>query len=142
MNTSWDYSLKDLHAFGFLREQSTQAILQALRDENLNDPRERIEIAQSHVFYRPSLLGQSWLIPLGTDKFGYGHNIRSILMDTVIFYDGCCISHCSLYIYIYIYIYISKHKPLGNCTNASFKIIWCKMPKKERKKERKYLSIF
>lgn len=43
----------------FLREQSSQAILKALRDENLNDPRERIEIAQSHVFYKPSLLGQS-----------------------------------------------------------------------------------
>jgi glycerol-3-phosphate dehydrogenase (NAD+) len=42
----------------FFREQSTKAILQALRDENLNDPRERIEIAQSHAFYRPSLLGQ------------------------------------------------------------------------------------
>lgn len=41
-----------------LREQSSQAILKALRDENLNDPRERIEIAQSHAFYRPSLLGQ------------------------------------------------------------------------------------
>lgn len=40
------------------REQSTQAILQALRDETLNDPRDRIEIAQSHAFYRPSLLGQ------------------------------------------------------------------------------------
>jgi len=40
------------------REQSSQAILQALRDETLNDPRERIEIAQSHAFYRPSLLGQ------------------------------------------------------------------------------------
>jgi len=44
------------------REQSSQAILQALRDETLNDPRERIEIAQSHAFYRPSLLGQ----PLAT----------------------------------------------------------------------------
>lgn len=43
---------------GIPREQSSQAILQALRDETLNDPRERIEIAQSHVFYRPSLLGQ------------------------------------------------------------------------------------
>jgi len=45
--------------YEFLREQSSQAILKALRDENLNDPRERIEIAQSHVFYKPSLLGQS-----------------------------------------------------------------------------------
>ena len=39
-------------------EYPAQAILQALRDETMNDPRERIEIAQSHVFYRPSLLGQ------------------------------------------------------------------------------------
>ncbi|EMS47046.1 Glycerol-3-phosphate dehydrogenase [NAD(P)+] [Triticum urartu] len=33
-------------------------ILQALRDETMNDPRERIEMAQSHTFYRPSLLGK------------------------------------------------------------------------------------
>lgn len=42
----------------FYRELSTKGILQALRDETLNDPRDRIEIAQSHAFYRPSLLGQ------------------------------------------------------------------------------------
>lgn len=40
------------------REQKPQAILQALRDETLNDPRDRIEIAQTHAFYRPSLLSQ------------------------------------------------------------------------------------
>ena len=39
------------------REYPAQAILEALRDETMNDPRDRIEIAQSHVFYRPSLLG-------------------------------------------------------------------------------------
>ncbi|CAK8543193.1 unnamed protein product [Lathyrus sativus] len=50
--------LKTLYKILISREQSTQAILKALRDENLNDPRERIEIAQSHAFYRPSLLGQ------------------------------------------------------------------------------------
>ncbi|XP_073224223.1 glycerol-3-phosphate dehydrogenase [NAD(+)] GPDHC1, cytosolic isoform X4 [Cicer arietinum] len=50
--------LKTLYKILISREQSSQAILQALRDENLNDPRERIEIAQSHAFYRPSLLGQ------------------------------------------------------------------------------------
>ncbi|XP_027350829.1 glycerol-3-phosphate dehydrogenase [NAD(+)] GPDHC1, cytosolic isoform X1 [Abrus precatorius] len=50
--------LKTLYKILISREQSSQAILKALRDENLNDPRERIEIAQSHVFYRPSLLGQ------------------------------------------------------------------------------------
>jgi len=45
--------------FAFSREHSSsEAILQALRDENQNDPRERIEIAQSHAFYMPSLLGQ------------------------------------------------------------------------------------
>lgn len=46
--------------FGFtiFREQDSRAILEALRDERLNDPRERIEIAQSHAFYKPSLLGQ------------------------------------------------------------------------------------
>ncbi|GKU89802.1 hypothetical protein SLEP1_g3893 [Rubroshorea leprosula] len=50
--------LKTLYKILISREESSQAILQALRDETLNDPRERIEIAQSHAFYRPSLLGQ------------------------------------------------------------------------------------
>ncbi|TXG70294.1 hypothetical protein EZV62_005229 [Acer yangbiense] len=50
--------LKILYKILISREQSSQAILQALRDETLNDPRERIEIAQSHAFYRPSLLSQ------------------------------------------------------------------------------------
>ncbi|KAJ6380877.1 hypothetical protein OIU77_029718 [Salix suchowensis] len=50
--------LKTLYKILIIREQPSQAILQALRDETLNDPRERIEIAQSHAFYRPSLLGQ------------------------------------------------------------------------------------
>ncbi|EXB39078.1 Glycerol-3-phosphate dehydrogenase [NAD(P)+] [Morus notabilis] len=50
--------LKTLYKILITGEQSPQAILEALRDETLNDPRERIEIAQSHVFYRPSLLGQ------------------------------------------------------------------------------------
>ncbi|KAJ0258301.1 Glycerol-3-phosphate dehydrogenase [Hirschfeldia incana] len=48
--------LKTLYKILITREQSTRAILQALRDETLNDPRDRIEIAQSHAFYRPSLL--------------------------------------------------------------------------------------
>lgn len=50
--------LKTLYKILIRREQKSQAILQALRDETLNDPRDRIEIAQSHAFYRPSLLGQ------------------------------------------------------------------------------------
>uniref|UniRef100_A0A5B6ZZ89 Glycerol-3-phosphate dehydrogenase [NAD(+)] n=2 Tax=Davidia involucrata TaxID=16924 RepID=A0A5B6ZZ89_DAVIN len=50
--------LKTLYKILIMRELSSQAILQALRDETMNDPRERIDIAQSHVFYRPSLLGQ------------------------------------------------------------------------------------
>ncbi|KDO48220.1 hypothetical protein CISIN_1g0422022mg, partial [Citrus sinensis] len=50
--------LKTLYKILITREQSSHAILQALRDETLNDPRERIEIAQSHAFYRPSLLSQ------------------------------------------------------------------------------------
>ncbi|KAJ7982276.1 Glycerol-3-phosphate dehydrogenase [NAD(+)] [Quillaja saponaria] len=50
--------LKMLYKILIKREFPPQAILQALRDETLNDPRDRIEIAQSHVFYRPSLLGQ------------------------------------------------------------------------------------
>ncbi|CAI0374894.1 unnamed protein product [Linum tenue] len=51
--------LKTLYTILISRERSSEAILQALRDETLNDPRERIEIAQTHAFYRPSLLGQS-----------------------------------------------------------------------------------
>ncbi|GAB2227951.1 hypothetical protein Droror1_Dr00009780 [Drosera rotundifolia] len=50
--------LKTLYKILITREQQSEAILQALRDEHLNDPRDRIEIAQSHAFYRPSLLGQ------------------------------------------------------------------------------------
>ncbi|KAK9726052.1 hypothetical protein RND81_05G187000 [Saponaria officinalis] len=50
--------LKTLYKILITREQSSEDILQALRDENMNDPRERIEIAQSHAFYMPSLLGQ------------------------------------------------------------------------------------
>ncbi|EXC10467.1 Glycerol-3-phosphate dehydrogenase [NAD(P)+] [Morus notabilis] len=50
--------LKMLYKILITREFPSQAILQALRDETMNDPRDRIEIAQTHVFYRPSLLGQ------------------------------------------------------------------------------------
>lgn len=50
--------LKMLHRILITREFPAEAILQALRDETMNDPRDRIEIAQSHAFYRPSLLGQ------------------------------------------------------------------------------------
>lgn len=50
--------LKMLYKILIKREFSSQAILQVLRDETMNDPRDRIQIAQTHVFYRPSLLGQ------------------------------------------------------------------------------------
>ncbi|XP_071723776.1 glycerol-3-phosphate dehydrogenase [NAD(+)] At3g07690, cytosolic-like [Rutidosis leptorrhynchoides] len=50
--------LKMLYRILIIREFPSQAILQALRDETMNDPRDRIEVAQSHVFYRPSLIGQ------------------------------------------------------------------------------------
>ncbi|KMZ61791.1 Glycerol-3-phosphate dehydrogenase (NAD(P)(+)) [Zostera marina] len=50
--------LKILYKILIKRECSTEAILQALRDETLNDPRDRIEIAQNHTFYRPTLLGK------------------------------------------------------------------------------------
>ncbi|URD77957.1 NAD-dependent glycerol-3-phosphate dehydrogenase C-terminus [Musa troglodytarum] len=50
--------LKTLYRILIRRECPSQAILQALQDETMNDPRERIELAQSHAFYRPSLLGQ------------------------------------------------------------------------------------
>uniref|UniRef100_A0A7T3P0R4 Glycerol-3-phosphate dehydrogenase [NAD(+)] n=1 Tax=Hemerocallis fulva TaxID=34190 RepID=A0A7T3P0R4_HEMFU len=49
--------LKTLYKVLISRELPTGAILQALRDETMKDPRERIEIAQSQAFYRPSLLG-------------------------------------------------------------------------------------
>ncbi|KAH1225471.1 putative glycerol-3-phosphate dehydrogenase [NAD(+)] 1, cytosolic [Glycine max] len=56
--------LKMLYRILIIRELNSNcettfsmAILEALRDETMNDPRDRIEIAQSHVFYRPSLLG-------------------------------------------------------------------------------------
>ncbi|KAH6817723.1 6-phosphogluconate dehydrogenase family protein [Perilla frutescens var. frutescens] len=48
--------LKILYKILITREQGAQAILQALTDQNLNDPRDRIQIAQTHAFYRPSLL--------------------------------------------------------------------------------------
>lgn len=51
-------SLTQPSAFIYRREVSSEAILEALRDETMNDPRERIEMAHNHTFYRPSLLGQ------------------------------------------------------------------------------------
>ncbi|XWS74718.1 hypothetical protein CRYUN_Cryun01aG0021900 [Craigia yunnanensis] len=50
--------LKMLYKILIRREFPLQAILEALRDETMYDPKDRIEIAQTHVFYRPSLLGQ------------------------------------------------------------------------------------
>ncbi|XP_010547316.1 PREDICTED: glycerol-3-phosphate dehydrogenase [NAD(+)] At3g07690, cytosolic [Tarenaya hassleriana] len=50
--------LKMLYRILITREFPCEAILQALRDETMNDPRELIEIAQSHLFYQPMLLGQ------------------------------------------------------------------------------------
>lgn len=50
--------LKTLYSILIARDFPCQAILQALRDETMHDPRERIEIAQSHAFYIPSLLGE------------------------------------------------------------------------------------
>ncbi|XP_073126834.1 probable glycerol-3-phosphate dehydrogenase [NAD(+)] 1, cytosolic [Henckelia pumila] len=48
--------LQTLYKILILREVSCEGILEALRDETMNDPRERIEMAQSHAVYRPSLL--------------------------------------------------------------------------------------
>ncbi|KAL0464478.1 UNVERIFIED_CONTAM: putative glycerol-3-phosphate dehydrogenase [NAD(+)] 1, cytosolic [Sesamum latifolium] len=48
--------LQTLYKILIMREVSCEGILQALRDETMNDPRERIEIAQRHAIYRPSLL--------------------------------------------------------------------------------------
>ncbi|KAL5719823.1 glycerol-3-phosphate dehydrogenase (NAD(+)) [Ranunculus cassubicifolius] len=50
--------LKTLYKILITREFSSQAILQALRDETMHDPRDRIEMAQTHAFYKPSLLGE------------------------------------------------------------------------------------
>ncbi|KAE8724360.1 FAD-binding domain-containing family protein [Hibiscus syriacus] len=49
--------LKMLYKILITREFPLQAILDALRDETMHDPKDRIEIAQTHVFYRSSLLG-------------------------------------------------------------------------------------
>lgn len=49
--------LKTLYKILITRGVSSEGILEALRDETMNDPRELIEIAQTHAFYRPSLLG-------------------------------------------------------------------------------------
>lgn len=57
----WKKPLPRPDNFNFIlaifREFSSEAILQALRDETITDPRDRIKIAQTHVFYKPSLLG-------------------------------------------------------------------------------------
>ncbi|XVE69537.1 hypothetical protein DITRI_Ditri09bG0160000 [Diplodiscus trichospermus] len=50
--------LRMLYKILIRREFPLQAILEAVRDETMYDPKDRIEIAQTHVFYRPSLLGQ------------------------------------------------------------------------------------
>lgn len=54
--------LKTLYNILITRGVSSEGILVALRDETMNDPRELIEIAQTHVFYRPSLLGYPTLL--------------------------------------------------------------------------------
>uniref|UniRef100_A0A7N0UQE1 glycerol-3-phosphate dehydrogenase (NAD(+)) n=1 Tax=Kalanchoe fedtschenkoi TaxID=63787 RepID=A0A7N0UQE1_KALFE len=50
--------LKALYKMLITRDSPPQCVLEALRDETMNDPRDRIEMAQTHAFYRPSLLGQ------------------------------------------------------------------------------------
>lgn len=49
--------LKTLYKILIVRVASCEAILQALRDETMNDPRDLIQIAQNHKLYKPSLLG-------------------------------------------------------------------------------------
>ncbi|GLT31558.1 hypothetical protein SLA2020_062870 [Shorea laevis] len=49
--------LRMLYRILITGEFPPQAILEALRDEAMYDPKDRIEIAQTHVIYRPSLLG-------------------------------------------------------------------------------------
>ena len=43
------------------RESGPEVILQALRDETLYDPRERIEVTRNVSIYKPSLLGTAKL---------------------------------------------------------------------------------
>ncbi|KAI9170340.1 hypothetical protein LWI28_026534 [Acer negundo] len=52
------FAEKISRAMNLQREFPSHAILQALRDETMNDARDCVAIAQTHVFYRPSLLGQ------------------------------------------------------------------------------------
>jgi glycerol-3-phosphate dehydrogenase (NAD+) len=49
--------LKTLYKILIKRELATDSILQAIRDESMYDPRERIEMSQRQCLYRPSLLG-------------------------------------------------------------------------------------
>uniref|UniRef100_R7WB20 Glycerol-3-phosphate dehydrogenase (NAD(P)+) n=1 Tax=Aegilops tauschii TaxID=37682 RepID=R7WB20_AEGTA len=49
--------LKTLYKILIKRELGTSSILEAIRDESMSDPRERIEMAQRQSLYRPSLLG-------------------------------------------------------------------------------------
>ncbi|KAI5081138.1 hypothetical protein GOP47_0004321 [Adiantum capillus-veneris] len=49
--------LQTLYRILIRREATSEAILEALRDENMYDPRRRIEIAQNKGFYLPQLLG-------------------------------------------------------------------------------------
>lgn len=50
--------LQTLYRILFKRECPVKAILQALRDENMYDPRFRIEVAQEKTCYMPQLLGK------------------------------------------------------------------------------------
>ncbi|OEL37815.1 putative glycerol-3-phosphate dehydrogenase [NAD(+)] 2, cytosolic [Dichanthelium oligosanthes] len=49
--------LKTLYKILIKRDLPTNSILQAIRDESMYDPRERIEMAQRQSLFRPSLLG-------------------------------------------------------------------------------------
>jgi hypothetical protein len=58
------YSCLNLFTSHTCRDLGTNSILQAIRDESMYDPRERIEMAQRQSLYRPSLLG----LPKGDTK--------------------------------------------------------------------------
>ncbi|MCO5587211.1 hypothetical protein L7F22_041158 [Adiantum nelumboides] len=51
--------LQALHKFLIKQEMGPDAVLQALRDQTMYDPRERIEVTRKTSIFKPSLLGSS-----------------------------------------------------------------------------------
>lgn len=59
LSVEWCPILQALHKFLIKQECGPDAVLQALRDETLYDPRERIEVTRNVSIFKPSILGAS-----------------------------------------------------------------------------------